>query len=246
MVRKMAFDKKLCGSVIKNGAPAAVQLSLVSLASLSITRLINSFGRAAMAGITAASKIDQLAIMPVSNISMALSTFVAQNMGAGKEDRAKKGLRSSMIMMVILALIISGVLLYSGPRLISLFLNQDEAVTADILAVGQEYLSIIVAFYFLFAFLFSFNGFFRGTGDAVIAMVFPVTSLSIRAVLAYALVEFAGMGPEALAWSIPAGWGLTSLGSLMYYKKRLWAGKQITDKITNNTPRKVKNQKRAG
>ncbi|MDR1705962.1 MAG: MATE family efflux transporter [Clostridiales bacterium] len=229
-VKKIVFDRGLFGSVIKYGAPAAVQLSLVNLASLSITRLINSFGPNAMAGITAASKIDQLAIMPVSTVSMALSTFVAQNMGAGKEDRAKKGLRTSVIMMVMLALLLSGLLLYLSPGLISMFLNPEEAATTEILTLGREYLSIIVAFYFLFAFLFAFNGFFRGAGDAVIAMVFPVTSLTIRAALAHVLVEFAGMGPEALAWSIPAGWGLCSLGSLVYYKKRCWAGKQITTK----------------
>ena len=227
-INKLVFDRELLRAILKYGSPAALQLSLVSIAHLSITRLINSFGAAAMAGITAAGKIDQMAIMPVSNISLALSTFVAQNMGAGKEERARSGFRSSLIYMLALAVCISALLIIFGRRLVSLFLNENDADAGAILAVGLNYLNIMVIFYFLFAFLFAFNGFFRGVGDAVIAMVFPVTSLTIRAVAAYMLVNFAGLGPEALAWSIPIGWGLCSLASFIYYRKRLWAGKIIT------------------
>ncbi|MDR1664965.1 MAG: MATE family efflux transporter [Clostridiales bacterium] len=224
-IKKLGFDKSLFVSILKYGLPAAFQLSIVSLASLTITRLINAFGPAAIAGITAAAKIDQLAIMPVSSVSMALSTFVAQNMGANQEDRAKKGLRSAFVIMTALALCISGLLFIFNPSIVKLFLNQNDADTAEILRVGLEYLNILVAFYFLFASLFAFNGFFRGVGDAVIAMAFPVISLTIRSVAAHLLVRYAGMGPEALAWSIPVGWGITSLASFVYYKKRLWAGK---------------------
>lgn len=226
-VTSLTFDPKLFTEILKYGTPAAIQLSVVSLANLTITKLINSFGAAVMAGITAAAKIDQLAIMPVSNVSMALSTFVAQNMGAGQEDRARKGLRFAIVMMVALAIFISVVLISLGPWLISMFLNQKDINAGIIAEVGLNYLNIMVIFYFLFAFLFAFNGFFRGVGDSVIAMVFPVASLFVRAVLAHLLVLFAGMGPEALAWSIPVGWALSSLAAWIYYYKRLWGGKML-------------------
>lgn len=224
-IKRLHFDVRLFGAVLKYGTPAAIQLSLVSLAGLTITRLINFFGPAAFAGITAATKIDQLAIMPVSNLSLALSTFVAQNIGAGQELRARKGFRASLFLMLGLAVFISAILIAVGPWLVSLFLNQEDVNTAAILAVGLRYLNILVLFYFLFAFLFAFNGFFRGAGDAVIAMLFPVASLTLRAVLAHVLVYNFGMGPEALAWSIPVGWGLCSLVSWWYYHKGLWRGK---------------------
>ena len=227
-VNHFAFDGALFRAILKYGTPAAVQLSVVTFANLTITRLINSFGTAAMAGITAASKIDQLAIMPVSSISMALSTFVAQNMGADQEARALKGLRSSLLFMVVTAVCISCALVLFGPWLISMFLNRNDTNTGEILNIGRNYLNITVCSYFLFAILFAFNGFFRGTGDAVIAMVFPVASLTIRSASAYLLVHLAGMGPEALGWSIPIGWGLCALASFFYYRKRLWAGKMIT------------------
>jgi len=225
IVKKLVFDNKLFHLIIRYGAPAAMQMSLVSLAHLFITRLINTFGPAAMAGITAVARIDMLAIMPIATLSAAMSTFVAQNMGAGLEDRARKCFRVSMKYMLLLAVCISAVLMAFGPHIISLFLNQSDANSQEILSIGTRYLNIMVVFYFLFAFLFAFNGFFRGVGDATIAMVFPVVSLTIRTLSAHGMVMFLGMGPEALAWSIPIGWGFSSIISWIYYKKRLWVGK---------------------
>ncbi|MCL2093089.1 MAG: MATE family efflux transporter [Treponema sp.] len=224
-VRRLIFDRELFRLILKYGTPAAFQLSLTSLAQLSITRLINSFGAAAMAGITAASRIDQFALMPVSNLSMALSTLVAQNMGAGLEDRARRGLRIGLLYMLVCAILVSALLLAYRHQFMSLFLSPADPNTPEILRIGSEYLNIMVLFYFLFAFLFAFNGFFRGAGDAVIAMVFPVFSLAVRALSAHGLVYLGGMGPHALAWSIPIGWFLSSGASFVYYKKRLWAGK---------------------
>ena len=230
-INKLEFDSKLLRLILRYGTPAALRMALVSFAHLTITRLINSFGSAAMAGITAANRIDQFAIMPVSNLSSALSTFVAQNMGAEKEDRALKGFRTTTLFMVLCAVFMSIVLMIFAKPLISLFLNQGDVKTPEILRIGGEYLNIMVVFYFLFAFLFAFNGFFQGVGDALMAMAFPVISLTLRAISAYMLVGFASMGPEALAWSIPIGWGLGSVGSLIYYKKRLWVGKVATQQI---------------
>ena len=227
-IEKLFFDKKIFRMIIKYGAPAAVQMSVINLAHLFITRLINSFGPAAMAGITAVGRIDQLAIMPVGTLSMAMSTFVAQNMGAGLEDRARKCFRISMVYMLSFAVFISVVLMIFGPDLIALFIDPGDVNTPEILRIGTSYLNIMVVFYFLFAFLFAFNGFFRGVGDAVIAMVFPVISLSIRTISAYGMIDLLGMGPEALAWSIPIGWGVSSAISFVYYKKRLWVGKVVT------------------
>ena len=226
-VNKFTFDNKLVVAILKYGTPAALQLSFVSLASLVITRLINSFGTAAIASIIAAGRIDQMAILPVTTLSLALATFVAQNMGAGLEERARKGLKIVMLYMVLLAVCISVIIIIFGPWLISAFIDPSDVNINEIFETETNYLSIMSTFYFLFSFLFAFNGFFRGAGDAVIAMIFPVCSLTIRTVSAYLLVYLAGMGPEALAWSIPIGWGATSIASFVYYKKRLWHGKIV-------------------
>ena len=227
-VKKLLFDRPLFRSILRYSIPAAIQMSLVSLASLTIMRLVNSFGYISTAGYTAAQKIDSIATMPLSNISMATSTFVAQNMGAGLEERAKKGFRTTMVLMVGLSLFISALAMLFGKPLITLFLDAAATDSTAILAVGTEYLSIIVSFYGLFAIFFAFNGFFRGVGDAVIVMALTITSLSIRALAAYFLTWQFDMGAEAVAWSIPIGWGLCSFVCFWYYRKCKWAGKALS------------------
>ncbi|MDR2832370.1 MAG: MATE family efflux transporter [Streptococcaceae bacterium] len=224
-IKKFLFDKALFLQILKYGLPASLQLSFVNLASLTITRLINSFGAAAMAAITLAGRIDQMVNTPIVSISQALSTFVAQNMGARKEKRARKALKMALIQMLIVAVVISSILWLVGDNLIAAFTHYSDPNAGLIRQIGEDYLYIIVTFYFLFAFLFLFNGFYRGVGDAVMAMVFPVISLSIRTISAYMLVHLAGMGPEALAWSIPIGWGITGILSIFYYRSQRWKGK---------------------
>jgi len=224
-INKLIFDKALFRLVLRYSLPAAIQLSTVSLASLTIIRLVNSFGESAVAGYTAAVKIDEFAIMPLSNISMAISTFVGQNIGAANVDRAKKGFRSSLVFMVLAGIVLSTIALVCGRSLITLFVDAADPNVTEIVGVGAKYLSIIVCFYTLFATFFAFNGFFRGAGDAVIVMALTITSLTIRSVSAHILVYQFGLGPEAVAWSIPIGWGLCSLLAWLYYHKNMWAGK---------------------
>lgn len=220
--KNLVFDSKLFIVILKYSIPAAIQLSVVSLASLTIQRLVNSFGPNTIAGFTAATKIDSFATMPVSSISMAISTFVAQNMGANQMVRAKKGFRSAMVLSLGYALLVSIAAVIFGRLLIGIFVGEG---MNEILNVGVEYLSVMAIFYFLFAIFFSFNGFFRGSGDAVIVMILTITSLTIRSVCAHVLVYQFGFGPISIAWSIPIGWAFCSILCFIYYRLNLWRGK---------------------
>ena len=224
-ITKWVFDKQLFKLILRYSIPAAVQFSLTSLASLTIVRLVNGFGSSAVAGYTAAIKIDQFATMPLSNISLAISTFAGQNMGAGQEQRAKQGLKSGLIAMVGVGIVLSLVIFAFGNTLVRLFVDSADASFNEIVRIGHEYLSIMAYIYTLFAIFFAFNGFFRGVGDATIVMVLTIVSLTLRAVSAHLLVAYANMGPEAVAWSIMVGWALCGAIAFFYYKKRLWAGK---------------------
>lgn len=233
-IEKLVLDKLLLRQILKYSIPAAIQHSLTSLANLTISRLVNSFGSSSIAGYTAAVRIDQFAMMPLSNLSMAISTFVGQNMGAGFVDRAKKGFRNGLLMMLSLSVIMSVIILILGQPLISVFINGSDADYSLVVEVGTKYISTLAYFYFLFAVFFAFNGFFRGVGDAIIVMALTITSLSIRAISAHLLVSQFGMGPEAVAFSIPIGWGLCSLFCFFYYKKGFWEGKSITSTKLKN------------
>lgn len=224
-IRKWTFDPVLLRAILRYSVPAAIQLSVVSLASLTIQRLVNGFGSNAVAGFTAATKIDSFATMPLSSISAAISTFVAQNMGAGQLERAKRGFRSATVLALGLGLLISALAFGIGREVIASLVSAGDPNRPAIIDVGVRYLNIIAASYSLFAIFFSFNGFFRGVGDAVIVMALTITSLTLRSVCAHVLVYRFGIGPEAVACSIPVGWGLCSLLAFVYYRRDLWAGK---------------------
>jgi putative MATE family efflux protein len=224
-IDKLVFDHELLRVIIKYSVPAAIQMSLTSLAGLTIMRLVNGFGADSTAGYSASMRIDAFAMMPLSSISMAISTFVGQNMGAGLEDRAKKGLQISMLLMVGLAVFVSGFIFLLGPSLVSLFVDASDPDAAAIISVGTVYLRTLSAFYVLFATFFAFNGFFRGVGDAVIVMALTITSLTLRALSAYALAGWANLGVQSVAFSIPVGWGLCSLFAWWWYAREKWRGK---------------------
>jgi putative MATE family efflux protein len=224
-ISSLTVDKRMLMQTLRYSIPASIQLSLTSLASLLILRLVNSFGALAVAGYSAAVKADQLAIVPLNSIGLAISTFVAQNMGAGLEKRAKQGLRSGMFLMVAVGVIISAIVILLRKPFVSLFIEMEAEDAAVILRTGTSYLSILCFFYVLFAVFFAFNGFFRGVGDAVVVMALTVSSLTIRNICANLFVAFTGMQLEAVAWSIPVGWGLCDLFCLWYFLRRKWAGK---------------------
>jgi Na+-driven multidrug efflux pump len=228
---KLLFDKAIFKLILTYGIPASVQLSITSLASLTIMRLVNSLGAVSVAGFSAGLRVENFALMPLHNINMAISTFVGQNIGAGNEARAKQGLKSGMKLMIGIGVITSVILLALGPVLMGWFVSPGDINAAAIIREGSLYLSIISMFYILFGVFFAFNGFFRGVGDPVIVMILTIVSLTIRAVLAHVFVYALGMGLEAVAWSIPIGWAICGAYAILYYYKGWWRGKVAINRI---------------
>ena len=137
-ISSLTFDRVLFRSILRYSIPAAIQLSLTSFASLTIMRLVNSFGSVAAAGYTAAVKIDQFAIMPLASVSMAISTFVAQNMGAQLEARARAGLHSSLKIMAGMAAATSVAALVFGRQVIALFVDSDARILPGLSALERS------------------------------------------------------------------------------------------------------------
>jgi len=226
-IKTLVFDRSLVKSVLRYSIPVAVQLSITNFASLIIVRLVSSFGSAAIAGFSAAVRIEHFMTLPISTLSLAISTFVAQNMGAGLEERAKHGFRSSILFGAGLALCLTGVVMLLGQNLIAMFVDASDPDSAEIIRIGTEYMLTLAVFYVTFAFFFGFIGFFQGVGDAVIAMVLPITSFMLRASCSYLLAHFTDLGVTSLAYAIMIGWTFCGLFSLFYYKKRFWVGKMV-------------------
>ena len=145
------------------GLPSMLQQSLVSLSMMMMQGLVNSFGKVLVAGYTAATKIDSLAMLPNMNISNAMSSFTAQNIGAGKYERVKEGLKACLLMVAVFSLLITVIIFLFGNQLLSLFLDPGDASGA--MGYGLAYMHTVSLFYILMGLLFVPNGMLRGAGD---------------------------------------------------------------------------------
>ena len=202
-------------------ALTCMQQSIMNLGILAVQGLVNSFGTTIMAAFAAAVKIDAFAYLPVQDFGNAFSIFTAQNYGAKKPERIKKGIRTAVLVSVSFSLLISlCVCLFAAP-LMSLFIDASEAA---VIAEGARYLQIEGAFYFMIGILFLLYGLYRALGRPGMSVVLTVVSLGTRVALAYALSAVPAFGVVGIWWSVPIGWFLADALGIGYYvlrRKRL-------------------------
>ena len=189
--------------------------------------LVNSFGSIVMAAFAAAVKIDAFAYMPLQDFGNAFSTFIAQNYGAKKPERIKKGIRSAAGCVVLFSLIVSVLVVVFSRQLLLLFIKPEET---EVLAVGMSYLRTVGIFYFGIGVLFMLYGLYRAINRPGMSLVLTVISLGTRVVLAYLLSPFPAIGVRGIWWAIPIGWFLADSVGIIYYlyyeKKRRGGSRQ--------------------
>lgn len=218
---KLKFDKKIFKQCINYGLPTGIQQSFVAFGSLALTTLVNGFGTDVIAGYTAGMRIDNLAVIPAMNIAAALTSFVAQNIGAGEIGRVKRGLGISLIFSSLVCVVITIGIVIFGNNLLSMFTED-----VQVIDVGMEYLVIISSFYLLFNAMFMFNGMLRGAGAVIAPMLITVIALwGVRIPVAIVLSDV--IGQEGIWWSIPIGWGVGAACSAIYYFSGKWKNKSI-------------------
>ena len=218
---RLSFKKKSwkdCsfGEVVRMSTAASVQQSVMNFGILMVQGLVNSFGPSVMAAFAAAVKIDSFAYMPVQDFGNAFSTFIAQNYGAKKTERIRKGLKSAVICAVTFSLVVSALVFVFARPLLLLFVKPQET---EILAVGVQYLRIEGAFYWGIGGLFLLYGLYRAIERPGMSLVLTVISLGTRVVLAYVLAAVPAIGVVGIWWSVPIGWMLADAVGLAYYWK---------------------------
>ncbi len=218
---KLRFDKDIFLKSIMIGIPTGIQQMIVSIGMMALTRIVNNFGENALAAYTAAGRIDSFAMMPGMNLSMAMSTFVGQNIGAGKHERVRSAIRTSIFMSTIIAILISIIIIVFSRPLMLLFVDDP-----DVVSIGRNYLLIVGRFYLAFMLMFIFTGTLRGAGDTFIPMFFSLlSSWAIRIPISVTLSKT--MGTDGIWWGIPIAWivGLT-LSSIYFFTGR-WKKKAL-------------------
>jgi putative MATE family efflux protein len=219
--KTIRFDREIFRNMLKIGLPTGIQQSLVSLGFIALTRIVNPFGTNVIAGYTAASRLDSFAAMPAMNLSIAMSTFVGQNMGAQKQERVRKGYISTMLMSGVISLVMTVIMIIFRHALIGLF-AKDPAVVE----IGAEYLLIVSSFYVVFSSMFITGGVLRGAGDTLTQMVFTLVALWVVRIPVSALLS-SNLGSPGIWWGIPAGWVVGFTASFLYYLGGRWKKKVL-------------------
>lgn len=215
------FSRHILWQIIRLGLPVGVQQALFSLAALFLTRLVNTFGSAYAAGWNAANKVDTFVFLPLQSITNALTTYVGQNIGAGKLERVKHGTRASLMMSLGFC-VLGLVIIPLGPGIMRLF-----SPDAEVINSGMAFLVRILPFYWMLGINFSLNNTMRGAGEAMMPMVSAVVALwAARTPAAYLLAG--AFGADQLNFSYAIGWALGLCITIPYYLSGRWKNKGIT------------------
>lgn len=221
--RKIRFNGRMLQKVLYIGIPSGLQNAVIALANVVVQTNINDFGALAQAGCGAYSKIEGFGFLPITSFTLALTTFIGQNLGAQEYERAKKGARFGLIACVSIAEAI-GLAIYAFiPALIAMFIQSgDVAQVQEVIRLGTMHARIMTPFYFLLALSNAMAAVLRGAGRSIVPMivmlccwcVFRVTYITIAVPI----------WPEltTISWAYPITWGLSSIIFLIYYNVVDW------------------------
>ena len=210
------WDRKNLANILNLSVMTSVQQSIMNFGILMVQGLVNSFGTVIMAAFAAAVKIDSFAYMPVQDFGNAFSTYVAQNYGANRPDRIKKGIRSAGLTSALFCIVISVLVCAFAAPLMGIFI--DPAQT-EIIAAGVQYLRIEGACYSGIGVLFLLYGYYRAVNQPGMSVILTIASLGTRVALAY-LLSATPLGVTGIWLSVPIGWALADAIGIGYYLKK--------------------------
>ncbi len=216
-IQKIRIHKDVLKEILKYGLPSGFQNSIIAIANVVVQSNINSFGDMAMAGCGAYSKVEGFAFLPITSFTMALTTFVGQNLGAGNSERTLKGARFGMLCSMLIAESIGVFIFVCAPYLIAAFNNDPNVVEYGRLR-GQT----SALFFFLLAYSHCVSAILRGAGKSMIPMIVMLVCwcavrvgfLTITGIL-YHNIWF-------VYWIYPITWTLSSVVFFIYYHRAHW------------------------
>ena len=197
----LVFDARLLKKTIAYGWASAMQQATVQMGKIAIQALVNTMGVSVAAAFAVVNRIDDFAITPEQNIAHAMTALMAQNKGAGKNDRMREGFRCGMILELVYGAAVMLICLGFARPLMSLFVKDEEVI-----GHGVVYLHLIAVIYILPAVTNALQGFFRGIGDLKVTLMSSFTNMTVRVIAAAPMVLLWNFGIEALPYSYLAGW----------------------------------------
>lgn len=213
-----AFSVKMLGKISLIAVPSIMQQCFVSVGNLFIQGVVNSFGSAAViAGYSSAIKLNTFVVTCVSTMLNGLSSFTAQNIGAGNMKRVSDGLKTSAIMSAIIVVPVTIIYLVFGEPLVNAFMKDPDPMAVS---VGYGFLSIVAPFYFSVALKLNCDAILKGAGAVRYFVIATFADLILRVVLAFVFADI--LGPEGLWWCWPVGWVIGAGLSVYFYFSGRW------------------------
>ena len=216
-INKIKIDKDILKEVVSNGIPTGLQNSIISIANIFVQSNINSFGEMAVAGCGTYMKIQGFGFLPITCFSMAITTFISQNLGARKYDRAKKGARFGVACSLILAELIGICIFIFIPYLVKAF-----CTTPEVIRIGTMQARTDSLFYFLLAYSHCMAGICRGAGKSKVPMyVMLICWCFVRVSYITIILHFIN-DIKMIFWAYPITWTLSTIAFTVYLKKSDW------------------------
>ena len=212
------FEAEELLPMAKIALPSILQQSTVSIGMMLVQSVVNSFGAESLAGFSAGMRIESISIVPMAAVGNAISSYTAQNIGAGQLKRVSKGYVQANKMVIFFGVVICVILELFPTQFITLFLGADGSQVA--IATGYGYLVFMGFFFFMIGFKMATDGVLRGAGDMKLFTIANLVNLSIRVIMAMTLAPRFGI---AWVWyAVPIGWTANFVISYLEYRTGKW------------------------
>lgn len=220
-VQRFRSDMFVTG--VKVAIPSIVQQSIVSIGMLLTQSAVNRFGSSALAGYSAGTRLESLCIVPMIATGNAMSTFTAQNLGAGRPERVRQGYRAAYGIIIGFGVLLIAVSQLFYAPILSAFVEQGESAVA--FETGTAYFRFIGFFFSFLGFKAITDGILRGAGDIKIYMLANLINLAIRVAVAQLCSPIWGI--ELIWYAVPMGWTANYLISYLWYRTGNWKRRNL-------------------
>ena len=223
-LRKMKIDMQSLRQIVKIGLPAAVQMGIISFSNIFVQGYINYFGPDVMSGWTAYGKIDALMLLPMQSVALATTTFVGQNIGHGKPDRAREGVHTAIRISTVITLVLSIPVMIFAPALVAFFNSR-----AEVVLCGTQILHWMTPFYVMTCAANVMNSGLRGAGDSKAPMYITIFSYVIfRQIYLYIMANFISNEMIPICMGYPLGWIICTVISALYFRRTNLSKESVT------------------
>ncbi|MDR0886211.1 MAG: MATE family efflux transporter [Clostridiales Family XIII bacterium] len=216
-LRHLRLNKDIIIKITSMGIPVALQNLMIALSMVVLQGVVNRFGASAIAAFTATSRVEQLAGQPFNSMSAAMTTFTGQNLGAGKIERVRKGLRKAVLVSVTFGIFMWLIVAFFGQWIVAQFVPDPEVIR-----MGHTGLLILGPFFIPLGLIYVFRGLLNGTGDGIFALIIGFVEIVGRVGFALILTQVLHIGVWGIWWTAGLTWAIAAATAIIRYKQGKW------------------------